>query len=96
MVPKIDSPYDRSVKAGIDPRVRFVVIYVAPSVLLVTAIVYAFGEYKNVRNREGSDWALFIGALLWTLGQLLTLHVLVSNTAGLGFHYWRHTKSTRR
>jgi len=95
MVSKIDSPYDRFVKTGIDARVRFVAIYVAPSVLLLTAIVYAFGEYKKWRKTEGSDYTLLIGALLWTLGQLLTLYVLVSNTAGLGFHYRRHTKSTR-
>ena len=80
MAPRTDSPYNRSVKTKIDSWVRLVAIYVAPSVLLLTAAVYAFGEYKKVNQNGDKDWTLFIGALLWIIGQLLTLYVLVTNS----------------
>lgn len=82
---KSDSPYLRPVTKSINPYIRFVAIYVAPSVLLATAMVYVIGEFQNYKKTENA-W-LLSGAVLWTLGQLLTLIVLVTNSAGLGFHF---------
>ena len=99
----IDSPFDRPVATKIDNRVRVLGIYVVPIVLLVTAIVYVIGEYQNyanananAQNSPGSaNWILLLGAVLWTLGQLLNLIVLVQNSAGLGFTQNQQARKAR-
>ena len=97
----LDSPFDRPVATKINNRVRVLAIYVVPSVLLVTAIVYVIGEYQNkananAQNSPGSaNGTLLIGAVLWTLGQLLNLIVLVQNSAGLGFTQNQQARKAR-
>ena len=82
----LDSPFDRPVANKIDNKIRVLATYVVPTVLLITAIVYIWGEYLNWTGADSPGSAngiLFVGALLWTLGQLLNLIALVANSAGL-------------
>lgn len=62
--------------------VRILRVWVAPFILVVTASLYAVGEFLNMRDAhlEGSrnGW-LFAGAVLWVIGQILYMTAVVSS-----------------
>ena len=101
-MPSLDSPFDRPVATKIDKRVRFLAIYIVPTILLVTALVYMWGEWLNWNGQQNlsspgsANGILFFGAFLWAVGQLLNLITLVANSAGLGFTQNRRGRKVQR